>query len=233
MPGRLAIFDDSDFKKDLENIFISFNDEVLSLKPSYNVAPTNQIPVFLNSRKYTLASFGLIASYAKNDKTININARCETIFEKVTFRECFKNKRCLIPINGFYEWKTQNKQKQAFLISPLKNKYLALAGIYEYWFDMKKNKNILSVALITTNPNELVSTIHDRMPVILEQKDYKMYLDENSSLSDLNSVLKPCSSDILQTKELSSYVNSVKNNSKKCLEDKESESKEYKTLFDF
>lgn len=233
MPGRLAIYDDTSFKEDLKKEFSYFEDEIICLKKSYNVAPTNKIPVFLNSKKYTLASFGLIASYAKDDKTININARCETIFEKVTFRESFKFKRCLIPINGFYEWTSVNKEKQAFHIYEKDNKYLALAGIYEYWFDEKKNETILSVALITTEPNEKISKIHDRMPVILKQEDYKKYLDSTSSLVEINNLLKACSSDDLKVKELNSYVNSVKNNSIKCLEEKSKDLNKEKTLFDF
>lgn len=231
MPGRLAIFDDTFFKKDLKKIFPYFEDDVKILKESYNVAPTNKIPIFLNSKKYTLASFGLISSYAKDNKTININARSETIFEKVTFREAFKYKRCLLPINGFYEWKKEDKIKKPFFIYPKDNKYFALAAIYEYWFDEKKQERIISVALITTEPNSLVSDIHDRMPVILNKNDYEKYLNETSSLEEINKLLTACLSSELQLKEVGPYVNSVKNNSKKCLE--LNKSKAEKNLFDF
>lgn len=231
MPGRLAIFDDNSFKKDLFDIFSSFEDEVIILSPSYNVAPTNKIPIFLNLNKYIMASFGLIPSYAKDDKTIHINARSESVFEKVTFKDSIKYKRCLIPINGFYEWKKENKEKKPFYISSKDKSYLALAGIYSYFFDTKTNKTIVSVSLLTTSPNELVSSVHDRMPVILNKSDYKKYLNETSKVQEINNLLKTSLSCELCLKEVGEYVNSVKNNSSKCLD--YNEPKVEKNLFNF
>lgn len=223
MPGRLAIFDDSCFKNDITKTLGSFKDEVGFLTPKYNIAPTIDIPVLLNNRTYTLAHFGLIPSWAKDKKSININARCETIYEKNSFREAFKNRRCLILINGYYEWKKENKESFPYFLKPFESSYFALAGVYENWFDKSTNKFLLGVALITTKPNSFVEKLHDRMPVILEKKDWKLWLD--GSIKEANTVFKPISENVLSYYEVSSYVNSVANDSIKCLDEKKDEVK--------
>jgi putative SOS response-associated peptidase YedK len=102
VPGRLAIYDDKSFKKDSLNLIK--NDMVDVLTPSYNISPTLAIPVLLNNGNYLYAHFGYLPSWVKDKKSMNINARSESIFEKQAFRDSFKSKRCIIPINGFYEW---------------------------------------------------------------------------------------------------------------------------------
>ena len=218
MPGRLAIFTDTVFKKELSEIFGSFKDNIGELKPMYNIPPNTQIPIFYNNT-YTYASFGLIPSWAKDNKNININARCETLYEKSSFRESFKSKRCLIPINGWYEWKEKYDQKIPYLINPKKRKSFICAGLYEKWYDNNSKKTILSVALITTEPNEKVGSIHDRMPVILEKEDWLVWLDEKSSLDTLNKLFKLYPDENIDLREVSYLVNKVSNNNINCIKE--------------
>jgi len=231
MPGRLAIYDDEIFKKDIQNIFENIQDTISILKPKYNIAPTIEIPIFLNNKVYTYAHFGLIPSWAKDKKTMNINGRSETLFEKSSFRESFKNKRCLIPINGYYEWKKDLETKQSipYHIHPIKENYFALAGLWDEWYDSDTNMYILSCALITTEPNNTIAKLHDRMPVILDKKDWKLWLDETSSLKDLNKLFKPCDSSVTHIKKVSTLVNNVKNDNIECIV--ESKVMEQRTLF--
>lgn len=227
MPGRLAIYDDSVFKKDCFETLKIFKDNIKVLDKKYNIAPTINIPVFLNTAKYTYAHFGLIPSWANDKKSININARSETIFEKKSFRESFKTKRCLIPVNGYYEW----KNGIAHFIKPKKNSYFVFAGIYDIWFDNNLKQNILSVALITTEPNDTIKTLHDRMPVLLDKKDWKLWLSKNSSFEELNQIMKPSKNESIEFYEVSNLVNSVKNNSIECIESFKKEQMVQQSLF--
>lgn len=220
MPGRLSIYDDISFKEDIFSTFGSFQDTIQVLFKRYNIAPTINIPIFTNTKVYTYAHFGLIPSWAKDRSSLNINARSETVFEKNSFRESYKQRRCLIPVNGYFEWEKDNETKQStpHIISSSTEKYFAFAGIYEYWFDNKIGQTILSCALLTTEPNKKIETIHDRMPVILEKKDWNLWLDSNSTFEELNKLYTPISSNLVNITEVSDLVNSVKNDSIKCIQ---------------
>ena len=219
MPGRLAIYNDISFKEDIFNTFGSFSDEIQVLFKRYNIAPTINIPIFTNTKKYTYAHFGLIPSWAKDRTNININARSETVFEKMSFKESYKQRRCIIPINGYYEWEKdpQTKQSTPHIITSNTHNYFALAGVYEYWFDNNIGKTILSCALLTTEPNEKIEAIHDRMPVILEQKNWNTWFDMNSSYEQLNALYSPVSNDFVEITQVNEIVNSVKNDSVECI----------------
>ena len=217
MPGRLAIFDDSDFRKEIKEIYSYIKNDVGVITPKYNIAPTIYIPILLNTEVYSYGHFGLIPSWARDNKSININARCETLFEKKSFRESFKSKRCLIPINGWYEWKKDGELKIPHFIKPSKSKVFVCAGLYDEWYDNISKKTILSVALITTEPNSVVEEIHDRMPVILDKKDYKQWLDKNSTLKELNNLFKLYPDENIIIDEVSTFVNKVSNDTIECL----------------
>ncbi len=220
MPGRLAIYDDISFKKDIFDTFGIFQDDIQILKKRYNIAPTINIPIFTNTKVYTYAHFGLIPSWANDKSSININARSETVFEKNSFRESYKQKRCIISINGYFEWEKDVQTKKSiphFITSNTEN-YFAFAGIYGYWYDNTMKQTIVSCALLTTQANDKIKTIHDRMPVILEQKDWKSWLDLKSSYEALNKLYTPISSDTINIREVDDLVNSVKNDSIKCIQ---------------
>ncbi len=215
MPGRLAIFDDKTFKEEAKD-FIK-NDMIEDLNPRYNIAPTIPIPALLNNGNYLYTHFGYLPSWAKDKKSMNINARSESIFEKITFRDSFKNRRCIIPINGFYEWKVEEKEKTPFFVKDMKRDYLALAGIWDEWFDCELNMKVVTVALITCDANEKLAKIHHRMPIVLEEKDYETWLT-SSSLKDLNKLFKIYPNAKLDLYEVISDVNRVLFDEKTCIE---------------
>lgn len=215
MPGRLAIFLDNSFKSDAKE-FIK-NDMIEKLNPRYNIPPTIAVPALLNNGNYLYTHFGYLPSWAKDKKSMNINARSESIFEKKTFRESFRTKRCIIPINGFYEWEVEDKSKVPYFVKDMNSDYLALAGIWDEWFDLELNMKIVTVAIITCDANEKLGKIHHRMPVILEKKDFSTWLG-NSDLKDVNSLFKIYPSEKLDLYEVTSDVNKVLFDDFSCVE---------------
>ncbi|MFT5662586.1 MAG: putative SOS response-associated peptidase YedK, partial [Sulfurimonas sp.] len=183
MPGRLSMFTDEAFKQDIAKKFGMFRDTVGVLNKQYNIAPTLNIAIYTNTKIYTYAHFGLIPSWAKDRSSMQINARSETVFEKSSFKEAYKQRRCLIPLNGYFEWKKDavSKKSKAHFIVSFCGDYFVFAGIYESWYDNKLGKAILTCALLTTEPNEKIASLHDRMPVILESHQWELWLDHKSS----------------------------------------------------
>lgn len=214
MPGRLAIFDDDVFKID-SKIFIK-NDMIKDLNKRYNIPPTTAIPVLLNNGNYLYSHFGFLPSWAKDKKSMNINARSESIYEKKTFRDAFKFRRCIIPINGFYEWEVEDKEKTPFFVKNKRSDYLAVAGIWDEYFDKELNMSIVTVALITCDANEKLNKIHHRMPVVLEKKDFKTWL-YSEDLKEVNSLFKIYPSESLELYEVNDNVNKVSFDESSCL----------------
>ena len=219
MPGRLSMFNDSAFKQDITKKFGVFEDTIGVVNKQYNIAPTLNIAMYTNQKVYTYAHFGLIPSWAKERASMQINARSETVFEKSSFKEAYKQRRCLIPLNGYFEWKkdaVSKKSKPHFIVSS-SGDYFVFAGIYESWYDNALKETILSCALLTTEPNETIVELHDRMPVILETDQWGLWLDGRSDLSELNKLFVPIASDKIRYFPVSDKVNSVKNNSVECI----------------
>ncbi len=196
----------------------SFLEEEL-YSQSYNIAPSQSVLAVINDGKSNRMGFlkwGLIPPWAKDISISNklINARAETLSEKPSFRNAFKKKRCLIIADSFYEWKRHSDKSKTPMRIKLKTGDLyAMAGIWESW-KSPEGKSIYSCAVITTGPNELMKPIHDRMPVILKRDDEKIWV--NPSISDpsyLNQFLTPLDADLMEAYEVSSLVNSPKNNS--------------------
>lgn len=219
MPGRLCMFNDEDFKQDIANKFGVFRDTIGILNKQYNIAPTLNIAIYTNTKIYTYAHFGLIPSWASKRSSMQINARSETVFEKSSFKEAYKQRRCLIPLNGYFEWKkdlVSKKSKPHFIVSSCGD-YFVFAGIYESWYDNTLQETILTCALLTTEPNEKIATLHDRMPVILDSNQWELWLDHRSSYSELNRLFAPLPSDKITYFRVSEWVNSVKNDSIECI----------------
>ena len=219
MPGRLCMFNDEAFKQDIVKKFGGFRDTIGVLNKQYNIAPTLNIAIYTNTKIYTYAHFGLIPSWAKDRSCMQINARSETVFEKNSFREAYKQRRCLIPLNGYFEWKKDavNKKSKAHFILTASGNYFVFAGIYESWYDNTLGKTILTCALLTTQPNEKIASLHDRMPVILESHQWEMWLDYKSSYNKLNTLFTPLPSNQITYYPVSELVNSVKNNNILCI----------------
>ena len=219
MPGRLCMFDDVSFKEDAAKQFGGFRDNVQLLNKQYNIAPTLNIAIYTNTHLYTYAHFGLIPSWATSRASMQINARSESVFEKSSFKEAYRQRRCLIPLNGYFEWKkdAQTKKSTPYFIVSASGDYFTFAGLYESWYDNALNETILTCALLTTEPNDKIAELHDRMPVILESHQWNLWLDPNSSYRELNRLLTPIASEKIRYFRVSELVNSVKNDSAECI----------------
>lgn len=208
------MYDDKTFKLDIKDLIK--NDMIGNINPRYNIAPTTPIPALLNNGNYLYTHFGHLPSWAKDKKSMNINARSESIFEKTTFRDSFKSRRCVIPVNGFYEWKVEDKKKTPFFISDIESNYLALAGIWDEWFDIELNMKIVTVALITCNANEKLGKIHHRMPIVLEKEDFNTWLF-SEKIKEVNGLFEIYPNEKLELYEVPSEVNKVLFDEPSCI----------------
>lgn len=193
-----------------ERFNIEVFDEMYS--PSFNSAPAQKLPVITNTSAGELSflKWGLIPFWAKDPKIgfKLINTRAETIQEKPSFKQAFIKRRCLIPANGFYEWRKSDKLPFRIF---LKNESLfAFAGIWEVWNDAEE-RPIHTFSIITTTPNRLLENIHDRMPVILPREDEEAWLTEQNTDS-LQKLLVPFDDKKMEAYAISKKVNSPKNN---------------------
>jgi len=192
-------------------------------KPRYNIAPSTEILVVREDHTHTrLADFfkwGLIPGWAK-DPTIGnrlVNARAETVAEKPAFRTAFKHWRCLVPASGFYEWKTEGKKKLPYYIKPIEGELFGLAGITEEWNGPEGA--VRTVCLITTEPNNLMQTIHDRMPVIVAPEDYGAWLDgANKDVEKLKSLLASYPAQKMEAYPVNKAVSNARNEGAKLIE---------------
>jgi putative SOS response-associated peptidase YedK len=191
-----------------------FNVEVFDemYSPNFNCAPSQKLPVITNTKPEQLSflQWGLIPFWAKDPKIgfKLINARAESLVEKPAFRKAFEKRRCLIPANGFYEWRKSDKTP--FRIFLKNEKLFALAGIWEQWNDAE-GRPVHSFSIITTTPNCLMKNIHDRMPVILRPEDEEAWLKEEN-IARVGKLLLPFDSSQMEAYPISKKVNSPKNN---------------------
>ncbi|GAV23570.1 SOS response-associated peptidase [Carboxydothermus pertinax] len=192
------------------------------LKPRYNIAPTQDVPVVLwdNGRRLKLFRWGLIPSWAKDPAIGNkmINARAETIDQKPSFKNLLNKKRCLILADGFYEWEKRGRKKIPYRIILKDKRPFAFAGLYDLWRS-PEGRNVYSCTIITTMANALVARVHERMPVILKDDIISLWLD--STISDFNllkSFLVPYPEVEMDMYEVTPLVNSPQNDSPLCFE---------------
>jgi putative SOS response-associated peptidase YedK len=219
MCGRFALYTDP---LALAKRFQTEN--VPELKASYNVAPSQTIPIVRqenSKRHFALARWGLIPSWAKEINTgySTINARAETVAEKPSFRSAFKHRRCLIPADGFIEWQelANNKVKQPWFITLKDKQPMALAGLWEHWHG-GDGSEIESCTIIVTSGNKLMQAIHDRMPVILQKTSWDQWLDnKNTDPTVLQTLLTQYPSEEMTAWQVSTVVNSPKHNTEECI----------------
>jgi putative SOS response-associated peptidase YedK len=189
---------------------------VTEFEPRYNIAPTQLVPIVRrdpnsDERRIDLLKWGLIPSWA-DDPAIGsrmINARSETVAEKPSFRSAFKSRRCLVPADGFYEWKKSAGGKVPHLIHRSDSKPFAFAGLWEHW--KGPSGAIDSFSILTTEANALMRPIHDRMPVILDASDYDPWLDPRTTSDALQELLRPDEGGKLVAFPISTKVNSPSN----------------------
>ena len=199
-----------------------FDNSSIELPPNYNVAPTQGVAAVLEEdgqRHLEVLRWGLIPPWADDPQVGSrmINARAETAPEKPSFRRAFRERRCLIPADGFYEWKRMNGGKQPYYIHMKEGRPFAFAGLWESWKD-DGGPEIRSCTILTTKPNALAGEIHDRMPVILPTGSYDVWLDHESEKDELYGLLAPYPEDEMEAYPVSRFVNSPSNNDPRCIE---------------
>jgi putative SOS response-associated peptidase YedK len=194
-----------------------------SSSPRYNIAPSQLVACVRTNpeskeRECTELKWGLVPSWAKDLSIGNklINARGETVAEKPAFRKAFKQQRCLVLADGFYEWKREGKAKQPYYIRFKDGRPFAFAGLWERW--EKQEPTLKTCALITTGPNALMESIHTRMPVIVAAKDYDDWLDPSLHIIErLNALLRPFPPEEMEAYPVSPLVNNPRNDQPECV----------------
>ncbi len=184
--------------------------------PNYNIAPMQYLPVITNtdSSHFKIFRWGLIPYWAKNAKIANklINARKETLLKKNAFKGSIKSRRCIIPLDGFYEWQKKGSLKKPFRIIRTDKNIFSVAGLWDTW-TTEKNQIIETFTIITVKANQLVDIIHNRMPAILFEDEEKIWIDEGIKTADALELLKPYPSELMYAYPVSTRINNVRNNS--------------------
>jgi putative SOS response-associated peptidase YedK len=179
--------------------------------PAYNAAPGQELPVFsmLNQNAFNLFHWGIHPFWAKSERQRLINARAETIAEKVTFKEAFSKRRCLVAGDGYYEWMKASEGKVPYRICLRDEQPFFFAGIWE----QKQDYILQDFAIITTRASPSIAHIHDRMPVILQHEAIDFWLSDTEDIPGLLDILRPLEDRQLKAYQVSKKVNWVGNNS--------------------
>ena len=193
----------------------------LGLSPRYNIAPSQDIPIIRDTddgREMALARWGLVPHWSKEPKTrySTINARIETVAEKPAYRTPFRRHRCLIPADGFYEWKRVNGNKIPHHVRMRGGNVFAFAGLWDRWEG--EGETLDSCSIIVTTANEVMRTLHERMPVIIAPAHYDLWLDP--AITDKDEIMRylnSAPSGSLQLYPVSTWVNTPKHDDERCI----------------
>jgi putative SOS response-associated peptidase YedK len=187
----------------------------------YNIAPMSSVPIVRadaqGERQAVTVRWGLLPRWAKDPKLaakMN-NARAETVAEKPSFREAYRRRRCLLPASGFYEWHAEGGRKQPWYIHPRGAELFGFAALWERW--QGPEGPLETCAIITTEANEVMRPIHDRMPVILEPANFARWIDCRPD-NDVAGLLRPCDPAMLDALKVSTAVNNARNESPVLIE---------------
>lgn len=219
MCGRYALYDIDVLPQRFETEERQFAKLRGDINPRYNIGPGQLVPAVrfdkdTGQRRIDLMKWGFIPRWADDPKAVykykTFNARAEDIFSKPTWKSAIRHNRCLVPANGFYEWKTVDDGKQPFYIHPSDQDLFAFAGIYNTWTD-KDGNDWETYSIITTTPNTEMEPIHNRMPVILHTEDWSRWLDpSNDDPQDIADLLAPYDNGVLELFEVSREVNTIR-----------------------
>ena len=192
------------------------------LAANYNVAPTDTVYAIVDhEQQRLLGSFrwGLIPFWADTAKGGQINARAETVATKALFRDSFARRRCIIPVDGFFEWqKRETGGKVPHYLHGAAGSPLALAGLWASWHDPETEERLVTCTILTTTPNDFVKKIHDRMPVLLPPENWDRWLDrEFEDVAALQQMLVSAPESVLDAYPVSTLVNNVRNNYPECI----------------
>ena len=196
--------------------------KVDDLPPRYNLCPGESIAAVVSDgeeRRLGLLRWGLVPYWTKDAKIAraHINARAETVGRMPAFRDAFRRRRCLIPADGFYEWKREGRTKTPFLIRVRGGEPFAFAGLWERWRP-PEGPPLLTCAILTCPANELVAPVHDRMPVILPPEAEAAWLDPAARDPDvLQDLLRPLPAETMEAWQVSPLVSSPRNDSPECI----------------
>lgn len=202
--------------------FFEINDRP-EILPRFNIAPSQQIPGVRRSpaggRELAWFQWGWVPRWSPEPVAQYgmINARSETVDRKASFKEAYRQRRCLIPADGFFEWKRQGRSKTAFHIRMRDRSLFAFAGLWERW-QGRGDESLESCTILTTEPNDLVVDIHDRMPVILPAAGYADWLDPSADTDQLKGLFRPYPARLMEAVAVSSRVNSPANDDPSCLD---------------
>lgn len=192
-------------------------------RPRYNIAPSQMVLVIglrQGERTAAMHRWGLVPRWAKDPSIGNkmINARAETVNERPAFRTAFRYRRCLIPADSFFEWKRSGQRKQPYRIMMRDERPFAFAGLWEEWRSPDGSTVIRSCTILTTEPNELMAELHNRMPVILPTDAYDAWLDPHTEPDLLLPLLRPYPADEMKCYPVSTRVNSPANDDPAVIE---------------
>jgi putative SOS response-associated peptidase YedK len=211
MCGRYAITSAPEAIRALFNY-----DEQPNFPPRYNVAPTQPIPIVRvvdGKRHFALVRWGLIPPWVKDPKTFSllINARGESVVDKPAFRAAMRRRRCLVPADGFYEWKKVGEGKRPYFVRLKSGQPMAFAGLWETWTG-PNGEEMETAAIVTTQANRTLAAIHDRMPVILLPEAFELWLDTaNVDAKTAAAMLMPAPDALIEAYEVSTAVNRTAN----------------------
>jgi len=191
--------------------------ELPPLVPRYNIPPSSDVLVVRERKGVTEAEmirWGLVPSWAKDPSIGNrmANVRSDTALEKTSFRNAMQKRRCLIPADVFYEWQDVpgQKRRKPYAVAMLEGEPFALGGLWEAWREKEGGEWLITCAILTTEPNELLAPIHDRMPVILREEDYARWLAPATPVADVRRMVESFSPRIMRAWEVSLLVNDPK-----------------------
>lgn len=193
-------------------------------EPRYNVAPMQAVPAIIHDGRHNRIGplrWGLVPSWAKDQSMASrmINAKAETLLEKPSFKHLVSGKRCVIPVDSFYEWKKVGGAKQPMRFMLKDESIFSLAGLYDSWINPDNGEKVSTFTIITTTPNRLVAEVHDRMPVILKREDEALWLDRHhTNSSQLMKLLQPLPEEDMMCYPVSAQVGNVKNDDSSCIE---------------
>ena len=195
--------------------------ETPNFPPRYNIAPTQPIAVvrFTEGRRhFALVRWGLIPSWVKDPRTVSLmfNARGETPAEKPAYRNAMKRRRCLVPADGFYEWKRDGDRKRPYWVHPRQRGPIAFAGLWEAWIG-PNGEEVETAAIVTTVANNALKPLHDRMPVVVPPDAFDLWLDPSADLQTASSLVAPAAEDFFEAYEVSGAVNRAVNDGRALL----------------
>lgn len=197
-----------------------------TLQPSYNVAPTQEtyvVDALEDARRLRVVRWGLVPSWSRDTTGAArlINARSESIAEKPSFKAAFAKRRCIIPMDGWYEW--QGTGKQPWYMSMRDGRLATVAGIYEHWRPANADPSnpaswVHTTAVITTGPNADIEHVHDRMPVLVADEDIDAWLDPDTPIAEIQHLLHPAPAGLVQAWRVARLVSQVRNNGPQLIE---------------